>query len=264
MIVCGCLAEYRPQVLYGVLTQNEDPIIARYRNITDHTGMLIYPLFASNTMRDRAFRRGCLSTIVRCQHKTYCLTQRSEWMSSDILTVLTTVLSTLGIPVVMVLFYFEGLLIGKIARPAAVFILYTLVVRPTGVGLLAVILLCGMAATLGQVTLYRAFDPDHPNLIGLRQRIPYLNRSLEFITTKIGSPKLDTVTRLFERFGGIAVCISNLLPGVRCLVTIPAGVSRYPVERFVAFSLLGNILYLGGIVAITRGLVGVAQVPSWP
>jgi hypothetical protein len=107
-------------------------------------------------------------------------------MSSDILTVLTAVLSTLGIPVVMVLFYFEGLLIGKLARPAAVFVLYILIVRPTGSGLLAVILLCATAATLGQWTLYRSFNPDHPNLIGLRRRIPYLTRSLSTSQSILG------------------------------------------------------------------------------
>lgn len=180
-------------------------------------------------------------------------------MSSEVLAVLHTLLLTLGIPIVMVLFYFEGLLIGKITRPAALFMLYILIVRPTGLDLLAVVLLCGVAATLGQWTLYRGVNGDRQILIGLRRRIPYLERSLGIVKAKVGSPNLGRATRLFERFGGIAVCVSNLLPGVRCLITIPAGLSRYPVERFVAFSLLGNLLYLGGLVVITRGVVGVAR-----
>lgn len=63
------------------------------------------------------------------------------------------------------------------------------------------------------------------------------------------------VTRTFDRFGGIGLCVTNVVPGIRSLMTIPAGLSKYPVSRFLVFTTLGNVFYMLLLVAVARGLI---------
>lgn len=167
----------------------------------------------------------------------------------------TALITAFGVPLIVVLFYFDGMVIGKLTPPGALFIGYVVVTNPSGSVLLGVIALCVAASTLGQWTLYRGFNEDRPELIGLRRRIPYLERFPVFVRSKVGKRRMRFVGRTFDRFGGLGLCFTNVLPGVRSLMTIPAGLSRYPVERFLVFTTIGNVLYMLLLVAIARGLL---------
>ena len=50
--------------------------------------------------------------------------------------------------------------------------------------------------------------------------------------------KFEMAEKLFNKYGGAAVFFGRLLPGVR---TFPAGIARYPMSRFVIWTLLGTI-----------------------
>lgn len=54
---------------------------------------------------------------------------------------------------------------------------------------------------------------------------------------------LDRAERWFERHGGAAVLTGRLVPVVRSLVSIPAGVERMPLARFTAYTALGSAAY---------------------
>ena len=54
---------------------------------------------------------------------------------------------------------------------------------------------------------------------------------------------LDRAERWFERHGGTAVLTGRLVPVVRSLVSIPAGVERMPLLRFSVYTLLGSAAY---------------------
>lgn len=185
-------------------------------------------------------------------------------MSVEPISLLISLLLAAGIPVLLVLFYVEGLVIGKLTRPAAIFILYLLIVRPVRSNLLIIAVLCALATTLGQWTLYRGVTGESSALLGLPRKLPYVKRIVGAGDEQIGSGEMRVVNRLFDRFGGLAVCLSSVIPGARCLMTIPAGLSSYPVERFVGFSLLGNLLYMGLLVAITRGILDITTYIPWP
>ncbi len=45
----------------------------------------------------------------------------------------------------------------------------------------------------------------------------------------------------FQRYGGIAVFTGRLLPGVRTFISLPAGMARYPLLPFIAYTVLGTI-----------------------
>jgi membrane protein DedA with SNARE-associated domain len=47
----------------------------------------------------------------------------------------------------------------------------------------------------------------------------------------------------FERYGGGAVFFGRLVPGVRSLVSVPAGIERMPLWHFTVYTLGGSFLW---------------------
>jgi len=70
----------------------------------------------------------------------------------------------------------------------------------------------------------------------------------------ITSRSLDKTEAFFRRHGEISTLIGRLLPVVRHLISIPAGVSRMPLTKFVGFTALGAgiwcavLTYLGWLI----------------
>jgi membrane protein DedA with SNARE-associated domain len=61
---------------------------------------------------------------------------------------------------------------------------------------------------------------------------------------------LDKTGRWFERHGGEAVLIGRLVPGVGSLISVPAGIERMPLWRFVLYSCLGSGLWNGTFISL--------------
>ncbi len=61
---------------------------------------------------------------------------------------------------------------------------------------------------------------------------------------------LEKASGWFERHGGKAVLIGRLVPGVGSLISVPAGIERMPLGRFVAYTALGNALYNIALVGL--------------
>ena len=53
--------------------------------------------------------------------------------------------------------------------------------------------------------------------------------------------KFGAAEKLFNRYGGAAVFIGRLLPGVRTFISFPAGVARDPMTPFIIWTTLGTI-----------------------
>ena len=69
----------------------------------------------------------------------------------------------------------------------------------------------------------------------------------------ISAHDVDLAEGWFKRFGDATVFFSRMLPVVRTFISIPAGIARMPLWRFIAFSVLGAIpwvmlLVWGGVV----------------
>lgn len=170
-----------------------------------------------------------------------------------------SMLPVLTVLLLLALFYFDGMVIGKFLPPAAFFVSYVAVLRPPLSVLLLVSLTCVVASTLGQWTLYRGLNEESPEFFGIRRRLPYVDRVPLIVRGGIGDRRMGTVTSVFDRFGGAALPIANVIPGIRSLLTIPAGLSRYPVGRFLAFSFLGNVAYVALLVGVGLGFVELSQ-----
>lgn len=55
--------------------------------------------------------------------------------------------------------------------------------------------------------------------------------------------ELDRADAWFDRHGGVAVFLGRLVPTVRTLISIPAGLSGMPLGRFLAWSGLGTLIW---------------------
>jgi len=68
---------------------------------------------------------------------------------------------------------------------------------------------------------------------------PLLERYGRYVL--IGAHDLEVADRWFARWGEATVFFSRMLPIVRTFISVPAGIARMPVWRFVLFSVLGAV-----------------------
>jgi membrane protein DedA with SNARE-associated domain len=68
--------------------------------------------------------------------------------------------------------------------------------------------------------------------------------------TLVGADDLDRAYAWFERHGAKAVFLGRLVPGVRSVISLPAGVSRMGLPRFVLLTALGSAIWNGVLVGL--------------
>jgi membrane protein DedA with SNARE-associated domain len=83
--------------------------------------------------------------------------------------------------------------------------------------------------------------------VGLERLRRWAGRHGRWLTT---SPEeLDGAAAWFDRHCGTAVLVGRLIPAVRTLISVPAGVAGMPVARFLAYSALGTALWTALLAA---------------
>lgn len=60
----------------------------------------------------------------------------------------------------------------------------------------------------------------------------------------ISSKDIEKANRWFERYGAKAVFLGRLVPGVRTLISLPAGLSKMPLLPFLIYSTIGTALWV--------------------
>lgn len=61
--------------------------------------------------------------------------------------------------------------------------------------------------------------------------------------------QVERAEEWFSRYGAAAVCLGRLVPAVRSLISVPAGIARMPRATFVAYTAAGNLGWNAGLVA---------------
>ena len=90
-----------------------------------------------------------------------------------------------------------------------------------------------VGSVVGAVVLYAlGAKVGEERLRAVARRMPLVRES-----------DIDKVDGWFERHGGKAVFFGRMVPGVRSLISIPAGVARMPVGRFLLLSALGSLIW---------------------
>jgi membrane protein DedA with SNARE-associated domain len=99
-----------------------------------------------------------------------------------------------------------------------------------------------LAGTLGSILGTSAWYLA-ARLMGL-ERFTWLCNKLGRIAT-LSEDDIDMAHRWFTRYGPVAVFVGRLIPAIRTLISVPAGLAAMPVGRFLLISTLGSLLWTG-------------------
>jgi len=153
-------------------------------------------------------------------------------------------LRTGGLLVLFVLFVLEGAMLlyfvpSESLVPAAVVVL----ANETVLGVLGVISIAVVGATIGQCLLF-----------ALSERVGR-ERILAWRFSPVSETRFDQLEGFFERWGALAIPLSNTLLFTRGMLTVPAGLSQMGRWRFLAYSALGTAVFETILAALTLGLL---------
>jgi membrane protein DedA with SNARE-associated domain len=75
---------------------------------------------------------------------------------------------------------------------------------------------------------------------------------------RISEQEIEKAERWFERYGSVAVFTARMIPGIREIISIPAGISRMNIAKFVGYTFSGSLLW-----CIILTLVGYYLGEAW-
>jgi len=87
----------------------------------------------------------------------------------------------------------------------------------------------GLGASIGSTVIY---------LIALKLGRTALLRYLNKV--KVSEKKLERVERWFEKYGDKAVLFGRMVPVFREMISVPAGLLKMNVKKFLAYTVLGS------------------------
>lgn len=74
---------------------------------------------------------------------------------------------------------------------------------------------------------------------------PFLSRYGKYIL--ISHHDIELAERWFDRYGDRIAFLSRLLPGVRTFISLPAGITRMNIGKFLLYSFLGSFIWSVGL-----------------
>lgn len=93
-----------------------------------------------------------------------------------------------------------------------------------------------LGCTIGSVIAY---------VIGIKGGRPFLERYGKYIL--ISHHDLDQADRWFKRNGDWAIFVTRLLPVVRTFISLPAGIARMHLGKFLIFTFTGSLIWCAGL-----------------
>jgi membrane protein DedA with SNARE-associated domain len=111
------------------------------------------------------------------------------------------------------------------------------------------VILAGMAGSvLGSLPLYYA-----GKLLGEERLKSLADRYGKWLT--VSGDDIEKAKRWFDRHGNKAVFFCRLIPGIRSLISLPAGMAAMPLPLFLLYSAIGTGLW-AGLLAWLGSLLG--------
>lgn len=105
------------------------------------------------------------------------------------------------------------------------------------------VVLAGTAgSTLGSLWWYGI-----GRLVGTKRLRAFAARHGHWLT--MTPAQVDRVDRWFDRHGAPVILFGRLIPAIRTLISIPAGVFALDLRRFIAFTAIGDAVWNGGMTA---------------
>jgi len=59
--------------------------------------------------------------------------------------------------------------------------------------------------------------------------------------------EVDRVFKWFYRYGAASVFFGRMIPGIRAVISLPAGIAAMPLGKFLVYSLAGTTIWMGGL-----------------
>lgn len=106
-----------------------------------------------------------------------------------------------------------------------------------------------LGSILGALPLYYA-----GKWFGLEHLKRWADRHGRWLT--VSGADLDRGKEWFDRYGGITVLLCRLIPGIRSLISIPAGVANMPMGLFLLYTTAGTAVW-SALLAGAGYLLGV-------
>jgi membrane protein DedA with SNARE-associated domain len=131
-----------------------------------------------------------------------------------------------------------------------IFPLIGFIAQSKGLGLenaLGMAIVGALGSTVGSIAIY---------LIALKLGKTVFLRFGKYM--KIGESELDKSEKWFENHGAIAVFTGRMAPGIREIISIPAGISKMNISKFILFTFAGSLIW-----CISLTLVGYYIGDAW-
>lgn len=81
---------------------------------------------------------------------------------------------------------------------------------------------------------------------------PFLDRYGRYI--HVTSNELQRVHNFFDRYGKFSIFLCRLIPMVRGIVGIPAGIAEMPLAPFLLWTCLGSTIFCGALILLGHAL----------
>ena len=158
-----------------------------------------------------------------------------------------TLAQIFGLPVLFLIFVSKGLLIGKIF--------------PTSVFLPGYVILTGasrpMAAVIVVVTAIGYIIGQFVVFLGCRKYGRSFLTRLPYMSVSPDDERFDKFDAWFRVYGGISIFVTNFIPWIRGLVTIPAATSSYATVRYLFHTTASTLLYHAVYVVVALGALSI-------
>jgi membrane protein DedA with SNARE-associated domain len=146
-------------------------------------------------------------------------------------------ISSLGYAGIVLLMAFESACMpvpSEIVMPFSGYLVYQAETDPTYSGsvmsLLGVTLAGALGCTIGSIAAY---------VVGLYAGRPFVLRYGKYILLR--EKHLVMAEKWFAKYGDAATFISRLLPVIRTVISLPAGIAKMNFKRFVIYSFVGSV-----------------------
>jgi membrane protein DedA with SNARE-associated domain len=79
----------------------------------------------------------------------------------------------------------------------------------------------------------------------------------------VSADHLEKADRWFERRGELTVFFTRMMPGVRTFISLPAGIAKMPVGKFLLYSFLGSVPWNAALAYLGYGAGKAAGEDPW-
>jgi len=100
------------------------------------------------------------------------------------------------------------------------------------IGVIPMIILGATGATIGTSAIY---------FIALKLGRVVLLRYLKYV--KVSEKKLERVENWFEKYGDITVFLGRMIPVMREMISVPAGLLKMRIPKFVLYTFAGSCVW---------------------